>query len=131
MNAAQRHAATQQHGLAVAAINEMFDKVDELASARDRLTGVAPLGPNDDPIRDAETLVANAAVLSEALCQLRAAALGAAEHRNRNDLAADIGTKSAALFPRQVRPPVDPAHLVPVPRREPTPAHAGEHEAAS
>src|SRR4051812_27968611 len=103
MTAAQRQAATQQHALAIAAINEMFDKVDELTVARDRLTGVAPLGPDDDAIRDAETLLAHAALLNEALSQLRAVALTAAAHRNRNDLAADIGTKSATLFPRQVR----------------------------
>ena len=33
MTAAQRQAATQQHALAIAAINEMFDKVDELTIA--------------------------------------------------------------------------------------------------
>ena len=50
MSAAQRQAATQQHALAIAAINEMFDHVDELTAARDRLTGVAPFDPRDDPI---------------------------------------------------------------------------------
>ena len=131
MTAAQRQAATQQHALAIAAINEMFDKVEELAVARDRLTGVAPLGPDDDAIRDAATLLAHAALLNEALTQLRAVALTAAEHRNRHDLAADIGTKSATLFPRQVRPPVEPAQLSRVPRRDPMVADAEEHEEAS
>ena len=98
VTAGQRQAATKQHALAIAAINEMFDKVDELTVARDRLTGVAPLGPHDDAIRDAETLLAHAALLNQALRQLRSAALTAAQYPNRNDLAADIGTKSTTLF---------------------------------
>lgn len=104
MSAAQRRAAVAQHELAIAAINEMFDKVDELVAARDRLLGLKPLEPGDDPIRDVETLLANAGILGEALAQLRAAALAAAEHRNRSDLAADIGTKPTILFPRAARP---------------------------
>jgi hypothetical protein len=35
--------------LAITAINEMFDKLDELAAARHRLTGVEPLGLIDRP----------------------------------------------------------------------------------
>ena len=131
MNAAQRQAATRQHALAITAINEMFDKVDELAAARDRLTGIAPLGPDDDPIRDAETLLAHAAMLNEALAQLRATALAAAEHRNRNELAADIGTKIGALFPRPFRPTVEPARLIAGARRDLPPAPAVKCEEAS
>ena len=101
--AAQRRAATEQHQRAISAINEMFDRADELVAARNRLTGVEPLGAGDDLVRDAETLLAHAGQLEAALCQLRAAALTAAEHRNRNDLAADIGTKVAVLFPRPAR----------------------------
>jgi hypothetical protein len=131
MNAAQRRIATQQHELAIAAINEMFDKVDELTAARERLTGIKPCGPHDDPIRDAETLLAHAALLNEALHQLRVAALAAAEHRNRNDLAADIGTKSAVLFPRPTRHPNVPSQLIAVPGDEQALGRAGEHEEAS
>jgi hypothetical protein len=34
---------------------------------------------------------------------LRAAASAAANHRSRSDLAADVGTKITAVFPRQAR----------------------------
>jgi hypothetical protein len=107
VNAAQRRAAVEQHELAIAAINAMFDKADELVAARDRLLGLAPLGPGDDVIRDVETILATASLLSDALTQLRTAALAAAEHRNRSDLAADLGTKPTVLFPRAARPAGD------------------------
>ena len=131
MSAAKRNAATQQHALAIATINELFDKVDELAAARDRLTGIEPLGPHDDPIRDAETRLAHAALLNEALGQLRAAALTAAQHRNRNDLAADIGTKNALLFPRGTQPPGEPAPRSSVLHRVRTSTVADEHKEGS
>ena len=105
VNGAQRRAATEQHQRAIATINEMFDRLDELAAARDRLTGVAPLGPHDDPIRDAETLLHHAELLNQALSDLRVAALAASAHRRRSDLAADVGTKAAILFPRAGRGP--------------------------
>lgn len=128
MSAEQRRAATQQHILAIAAINELFDKIDELAAARDRLTGIGPLAPQDDPIRDAETLLAQATQLKEALCQLREVALTASEHRHRNDLATDIGTKSVLLFPRQLRRPSEPARLVPHPCDEDQPPKPSAHD---
>ena len=78
----------------------MFDRLDELVAARDRLTGVALLGPHDDPIRDAESLLDHAELLNQALSDLRVAALAASAHRRRSDLAADVGTKTAILFPR-------------------------------
>lgn len=107
MNTAQRRAATERHELAIAAINEMFNKADELVAARDRLTGIKPLGADDDPIKDAETLLAHASELHDTLVQLRVAATAAAEYRNRGDLAGDLGTKPAVLFPRPGRPPGD------------------------
>ncbi len=103
--ATQRRAATEQHQRAIATINEMFDRLDELLAARDRLTGVAPLGPHDDPIRDAESLLHHAELLSRALSDLRLAALAASTHRRRSDLAADVGTKVIGLFPRAGRDP--------------------------
>ena len=81
MNASQRRAAVAQHEQAIAAINALFDKVDELAAARDRLTGVEPLGSDDDPIRDAELLLRSRHGLNEPLEQPRTAATTAAEHR--------------------------------------------------
>lgn len=81
----------------------MFDRLDDLAGARDLLTGVEALGPGDDPVRDAESLLERAARLDQTLGELRAAALRAAEHRRRADLAADVGTKPTALFPRSPR----------------------------
>ena len=117
MKTAQRRAATEQHQLAIAAINTMFDRADELAAARDRLTGVKPLGDADDPIRDAETLLAHAGQLAAALEQLRCAASAAAEYRTRTDLAADLGTKHAVLFPKPARSSEDVPTTV-----EPSPA---------
>ena len=104
MNSAKRLAATQAHQQAIATINEVFDRLDELAAARDRLTGIAPRQPDDDPIQDAELLLDHARRLGAALKALRSAALAAVDHRTRTELAADIGTKAAALFPRTARP---------------------------
>ena len=100
MNRSQRRAATEEHQRAISTINDMFDRLDELAAARGRLTGVVPLGLHDDPIRDAELLLAHAEVLNRALSDLRRAAVAALAHRRRSELAADIGTKPAMLFPR-------------------------------
>ena len=111
MNGDQRRAATEQHQQAIGTINEMFDQLDELVAARDRLTGAAPLGPSDDPIRDAESLLHHATLLNQALSNLRVAALAASAHRRRRDLATDVGTAAAMLFPRAGRGPeqTDPA----------------------
>ena len=105
MNGAQRRAATEEHQRAITTINDMFDRLDELVAARDRLTGVTPLGPHDDPIRDAESLLQHAELLNQALSDLRIAALAASAHRRRSDLAADVGTKVTSLFPRASREP--------------------------
>jgi hypothetical protein len=80
-----------------------FDRLDELIAARDRLTGVAPFGPHDDPIRDAESLLHHAQLLTRALSDVRLAALAASAHRRRSELAADVGTKATSLFPRAGR----------------------------
>lgn len=81
----------------------MFDRLDDLAEARNHLTGLEPLGQGDDPVRDAESLLERAEDLGKALVELPAAALTAAEHRRRGDLADDVGTKPAVLFPRHPR----------------------------
>ena len=95
-----RRAATEAHLEAIATINALFDRLEELSEARHRLTGVAPLAADDDPIRDAETLLHRAQLLSQTLAAVRAAAVDASTHRRRSDLAADIGTKPRVLFPR-------------------------------
>ena len=100
MNGAQRRAATEEHQRAITTINDMFDRLDELVAARDRLTGVTP---HDDPIRDAESLLQHADLLKQAVSDLRLAALAASAHRRRSDLAADLGTKVTSLFPRACR----------------------------
>ena len=99
----RRRAATEAHLQAITTINDLFDRIDELTEARDRLTGVAPLGPDDDPIRDAEVLLQHAELLNQALAGVRSAAVDASVHRRRNDLAADVGTKVNLLFPRPGR----------------------------
>ena len=99
----RRRAATEAHLQAITTINALFDRVDELTEARDRLTSVAPLGPDDDPIRDAEVLLQHAELLNQALAGVRSAAVDASVHRRRNDLAADVRTKVNLLFPRPGR----------------------------
>ena len=42
-------------------------------------------------------------MLNQALSDLRVAALAASAHRRRSHLAADVGTKTAILFPRAGR----------------------------
>jgi hypothetical protein len=113
VNIARRRAATEQHQRAIATINGMFDRLGELVAARDRLTGVDSLGPQDDQIRDAELLFHHAELLNRALSDLRLAAQAASAHRRRGDLAADLGTNTTSLFPRagrdcQQRPKIDP-----------------------
>lgn len=102
MSVEQRRAATEHHQHAIASINEMFDRLDEVTAARRRLTGVVPLDAGGDPVRDAEVLLEHAEALHQALDRLRRSALVAAEHRRRSDLADDIGTKTTALFPRPI-----------------------------
>ena len=111
VSSARRHAATEAHLRAVATINEMFDRLDDLTAARDGLTGVAPRQPDDDPIQDAETLLEHARRLGAALDALRTAAFAASTHRARGELAADIGTKNTGLFPRPARQPGHAARL--------------------
>jgi hypothetical protein len=130
VSSARRHAATEAHLLAVAMINAMFDRLDDLTAARDRLTGVAPLGPDDDPMHDAEVLLEHARRLGGALDAVRAAALAAAAHRNRGDLAADVGTKPTALFPRPARPAAQPVRLTAA-ALDPASGDAGTHQQAS
>jgi hypothetical protein len=130
VNDDRRLAATQEHQQAIASINAMFDRLDDLTAARDRLTGLAPRQPADDPIQDAELLLDHARRLGAALEALRTAALVAAGHRSRADVAADIGTKATALFPRPARPADRPARLTPPPPGPP-PSDAVEDQAAS
>lgn len=96
----RRRAATEQHQLAIAAITTLFDRVDDLREMLARLTGLAPLGADDDPLREAESALQVAEQIDRALAAVRAAALAAAEHRGRGDLVSDIGTRLVLLFPR-------------------------------
>ena len=73
MSSDRRLTATLAHQQAIATINEMFDRLDELTAARDRLTGVAPRHPEADPIQDAELLLDHARRLAGTLEALRAA----------------------------------------------------------
>lgn len=100
MSDQQRRIATDQHQRAIESINEMFDRLDHLTEARDQLSGIEPLAFGEDPVRDAESILGHADRLRTALDELRAAAVVASDHRRRTDLAADVGTKTTALFPR-------------------------------
>lgn len=97
---ARRRAATAQHERAIGAINAVFDRVAELSAARERLTALAGQPGEPDPLRDAESLLHAAEQVAAALDAVRRAATAAAEHRSRGELAADIGTRPASLFPR-------------------------------
>ncbi|HWL44573.1 MAG TPA: hypothetical protein VNQ73_16655 [Ilumatobacter sp.] len=101
---ARRRSATEQHERAVNAINALFDRLDDLAAARQRLSEFASRAADGDPLRDADGLLQVAAQLAGAVDGVRAAALAAAEHRSRNELAADVGTRAASLFPRSAGP---------------------------
>lgn len=100
----RRRAAIADYDQAITTINALFDRVDDLRAARQRLTGIAPLDIDDDPIRDTETLLHRARLLDEALTRVRSAAVAAAKYKSRSDLADDIGTKPSTLFPRPQRP---------------------------
>jgi hypothetical protein len=93
------------------------------------LTGVAPRRPPDDPIQDADVLLDHARRLAP-LEARRTTALAAANHRSRGDLAADIGTKATALFPRQVRQSDPPVRLTSEPLGPPPPDDMGHLEDA-
>lgn len=121
MTADRRAAATAQHERAIAAISALFDRVEDLRSARERFGGIEPLAPDDDPIRDGEALIGLAEQLATALGKVREAADAAAEYRTRSELANDLGTRTTALFPRPARQrkparpapaPLDASHLV-------------------
>ena len=121
MTADRRAAATAQHERAIAAISALFDRVENLRAARERFAGIEPLAPDDDPIRDGEALIGLAEQLAAALGKVREAADAAAEYRTRSELASDLGTRTAALFPRPARQrkpaqpapaPLDATHLV-------------------
>jgi hypothetical protein len=96
----RRRAATAKHTAAIATIDALFDRVDQLRIARDRLTGIKPAPFEADPIRDAQAVIDAAHQLEDALSDLRQTAERAAKHRSRSELANDIGTRQSALFPR-------------------------------
>lgn len=96
----RRRAATAKHTAAIATIEALFDRVDQVRIARDRLTGLTPASIDADPIRDAQAAIDAAHQLGNALNNLRQAAELAANHRTRGELANDIGTRQSALFPR-------------------------------
>lgn len=77
----RRRPATAKHQSAIATIEALFDRVDDLRVAHKRLTTIEPTGVDTDPIRDAETVVEAAQRLTDALANVRGAAERAAEHR--------------------------------------------------
>ena len=97
----RRRTATAKHTAAIATIEALFDRVNELRRAREALTGIAPAEVDADPILDAAAVLDAAHRLEDALTSVRQAAAAAAEHRSRSDLASDVGTRLSALFPRQ------------------------------
>lgn len=113
----RRQAATHQYAIAAATINTMFDRNDEL---RATLTTAAAVAAGPDPLRAAHELTDLTARIGQLVDQLVTAAAAATAYRPKTDLAADINTRTALLFPR-TRPaerapsplptPVDPALL--------------------
>jgi hypothetical protein len=107
----QRRAATEQYARGIDAINAVFDRLDDLSTARARVAAVAAgWGDGDDPVRGAEAILEAAGVVGEALAALRTARAVAVEYRSKAELAGDVGTRPTLLFPRQGAP--DVAHGV-------------------
>jgi hypothetical protein len=108
----RRRGATEAHLRAISTINALFDRVDELIEARGGLTGVAPLGPDDDPIRDAEVLLQHAELLNQAVAGVRSAAL-------------DASVSSSAKRPGRRRPYQGQPAVPPARPRHPHRDHRG------
>ena len=97
----RRRAATEQYARGIDAINAVFDRLDELTAARERVAAVAAGGGDgDDPVRSAEAILDAAGLVSEALAALRQAGAGAVEYRSRAEISGDVGTRPTLLFPR-------------------------------
>ncbi len=104
MSNRQRRIATEQPHRAIEPINAMFDRLHHLPRARNQLTGIEPIGYHAVPMHDGASLLDHAERLIDTLDGQQAAAVVAADHRHRTDLASDIGTKDHHL----VRSGLDP-----------------------
>jgi hypothetical protein len=95
---------TDQHQRAIEPINEMFDRLDHLMAARGQLTGIEPIGSDEDPVHDAESLLEHAKRLIDTVSNLRAAAVADADHRRRTDLGHQHRHEARRLVPSDLHP---------------------------
>jgi hypothetical protein len=96
----RRAAATAELLAAAQTINTMFDRADVLRG----LLGECVTAVGDsDVVRSARTVINLAERISESQHQLLDAAAAAAVYRSRRELAADLNTSTALLFPRSER----------------------------
>ena len=103
--ASAREAATAHLQQADAAINAMFDRLDDLNAT---LTKVSEHATSDANVFARSQHVVDAAVtIAEQLEALRAAALAASEYRAKRDLARDLEAGPGAVFPTSSRATAD------------------------
>ena len=106
----RRQAATEHYAQAAAAINDVFDRADDLRTTAADIVAHVSKG---DPVLGAIAMLNTLGQLEVALERLRSAAVLAATFRTKRDLASDIGTRVGLLFPRDLgdgceRPPTLP-----------------------
>lgn len=101
MNYERRQQATAHYAQATAAINATFDAHDNLRAVVEAARTATDL---PDPIVAIGELAVLQRSLDESLVALRAAATTAAAYRPKAEIAKDLDTKTANLFP-----PVAPA----------------------
>ena len=94
-----RERATARFREATEAIERVFDAVDRLAELRCRAVALASIDVDDDPLGSCVELLDVAGDLGAGLDQLRAAAETASAFTSKRQLAADLGTRQALLFP--------------------------------
>jgi len=97
MNYERRQQATARYAATTAAINPTFDAHDNLRAAVSAVRTATDLA---DPIVAVAELATLQRSLKESLAALKAAALTAAAYRPEAEIAKDLDTKTANLFPR-------------------------------
>ena len=102
----RRDAATAHYVTATATINAVFDHADNL---RGLLAQIRAATEIDDVLTASRTIRDLNFQLDDAVTALLTGANAAAAYRSRSDLAGDLGTRTAVLFPRTARTPNDSA----------------------
>ena len=96
----RRDAATAQYVTATATINAVFDHADNM---RGLLAQIRVATEIDDVLAASRTIQDLNLQLDDAVTALLTGANAAAAYRSRSDIAGDLGTRTAILFPRTAR----------------------------